>query len=63
VFESKQHNPKSIRNAASSQTRIQPSRDFKSSTQVSSTQSLSCNSAIGLHLLRNPICAQNYDDK
>jgi len=24
---------------------------------------LSCDSAIGLHLLRNSICAQNYDDK
>jgi len=34
----------------------------KSSTQLPTTQ-LSCDSAIGLHLLRNTICAQNYDDK
>jgi len=27
------------------------------------TTQLSCDSAIGLHILRNPICAQNYDDK
>jgi len=59
----KQHIPKSIRNAACSQTRIQPKRDCKSSTQVPTTQSLSCNSVIGLHVLRNPICTQNYDDK
>jgi len=52
----------SIRNAAAcSQTRSQPKRHCKSSTQqVSSTLSISCDSAIGLHLLRNPICAQNY---
>jgi len=30
---------------------------------VPTTQSLSCDSAIGLHLLRKPIRAQNYDDK
>jgi len=61
----KQHISKSIRNtAAYSQTRSQPNRHCKSSTQqVPSTQSLSCDSAIGLHLLRNLICAQNYDDK
>jgi len=60
----KQHIPKSIRNAATcSQSRSQPKRQCKSSTQVPSTQTLSCDSVIGLHLLRNPICVQNYDDK
>jgi len=60
----KQHSPKTIRNAAAcSQTRMQPKRDCKSSTHVPTTQSLSCDSVIGLHVLRNPICAQNYDDK
>jgi len=44
------------------QTRIQPKRDCKSSTQLPTTQ-LSGDSAIGIHLLRNLICAQNYDDK
>jgi len=58
----KQRVPKSIRNATCSQTRIQPKRDCKSSTQLPTTH-LSCDSAIGLHLSRNPICAQNYDDK
>jgi len=58
----KQYIPKSIRNAACSQTRIQPKRDCKSSIQLPTTQ-LSYDSAIGLHLLRNPICTQNYDDK
>jgi len=61
----KQNIPKSTRNATSCyQTRSQPKRHCKSSTQqVPSIQSLSCDSAIGLHLLRNSICAQNYDDK
>ena len=31
----------------------------KSTTQI---QSLTHDSAIGLHLLRNPTCAQHYDD-
>jgi len=54
---------KLIRNPACSQIRIQPKRDCKSSIQVPTTQSLSCESAIGLHLIHNPICAQNYNDK
>jgi len=58
----KQHISKSIRNATCSQIRIQPKHDCKSSTQLPTTQ-LSCNYAIGLHLLRNLIWAQNYDDK
>jgi len=42
----------------------QKKRHCKFSTQqVLSTQFLSCDSAIGLHLLRIPICAQHYDDK
>jgi len=48
----RQHIHKTIRNAAAcSHTRSQPKRDCKSSTQqVPITQSLSCDSAIGLHL-------------
>jgi len=53
---------KSIRNAICSQTNIQPKRDCKSSTQLPTTQ-LSCDFANGFHLFRNPIGAQNYDDK
>jgi len=62
-----QHIPKSIRNtAACSQTCSQPKCHCKSSTQqVPSTQSLTCDSAIGLHLLYNLICIHHnvYDDK
>ena len=36
-------------------------RDWVSSTQTN-TQSLTSGSAIGLHLLQNPTCAQHYDD-
>jgi len=58
----KQHIPKSIRKShalkhAANQNvivNIQPRYQ---------TQSLSCDSTIGLHLLRNPICAQNYVDQ
>ena len=45
----------------SSQKRLLPARRCKSSTQTN-TQSLASDSAIGLHLLQNPTCAQHYDD-
>ena len=57
----KQHVPKSIRSCSSSQKRLLPARQCKSSTQTN-TQSLASNSAIGHHLLQNPTCAQHYDD-
>ena len=57
----KQHVPKSIRSNSSSQKRLLPARRCKSSTQTN-TQSLASDSAIGLHLLQNPTCAQHYDD-
>ena len=55
----KQHVPKSIRSCASSQKRLLSARRCKSSTQ---TNTLASDSAIGLHLLQNPTCAQHYDD-
>ena len=57
----KQHVPKSIRSCSSSQKRLLPARQCKSSTQTN-TQSLASDSAIGLHLLQNPTCAQHDDD-
>ena len=57
----KQHVPKSIRFCFSSQKRLLPARRCKSSTQTN-TQSLASDSAIGLHLLQKPTCAQHYDD-
>ena len=57
----KQHVPKSIRPCFSFQKRLLPARRCKSSTQTN-TQSLASDSAIGLHLLQNPTCAQHYDD-
>ena len=57
----KQHVPKSIRSCSSSQKRLLPARRCKSSTQTN-TQSLASDSAIVLHLLQNPTCAQHYDD-
>ena len=57
----KQHIPKSICSCSSSQKRLLPARRCKSSTQTN-TQSLASDSAIGLHLLQNPTCAQHYDD-
>ena len=57
----KQHVPKSIRSCSSSQRRLLSARRCKSSTQTN-TQSLASISAIGLHLLQNPICAQHYND-
>ena len=53
--------PISIRSCSSSQKRLLPARRCKSSTQTN-TQSLTSDSAIGLHLLQNPTCAQHYDD-
>ena len=58
---SKQLVPKSIRSCFFSQKRLLHARRFKSSTQTN-TQSLASDSAIGLHLLQNPTCAQHYDD-
>ena len=57
----KQHVAKSIRSRSYSQKRILPARQCKSSTQPN-TQSLAFDSAIGLHILQNPACAQHYDD-
>ena len=57
----KQHVPKSIRSGISSQKRILPSRDCKSSSPPL-TQSPASDSSIGTHLLQNPDCAQHYDD-
>ena len=57
----KQHVPKSIRSCSSSQKRLLPTRRCKSSTQTNN-QYLASDSAIGLHLLQNPTCAQHYDD-
>ena len=58
----KQHVPKSIRSCSSSQKRLFPAHQCKSSTQTN-TQSLASDSAIGLFLLQqNPTCAQHYDD-
>ena len=53
----KQHVPKSFHSCSFSQKRLLPARRCKSSTQTN-TQSLASDSAIGLHLLQNPICAQ-----
>ena len=59
----KQHVSKSIRYGTSSPKRDLPIRkckySIKSTTQI---QSLTHDSAIGLHLLCNPTCAQHYDD-
>jgi len=51
---------RALKHAACSQTRIQPKRDSRFSTQAPTTQSLSYDSAIGLHPLRNPIYTNNY---
>ena len=60
-YRNKQHVPKSIRSCSSSQKRLLPARQCKSSTQTN-TQSLASDSAIGFHLLENPTCAQHYND-
>ena len=57
----KRHVLKSIRSCSSSQKRLLPASHGKSSTQTN-IQSLLSDSAIGLHLLQNPTCAQHYDD-
>ena len=53
---------KYIRYGTSSPKRDLPIRKYstKSTTQI---QSFTHDSAIGLHLLRNPTCAQHYDDR
>ena len=59
----KHHVLKSIRYGTSSQKRDLPIRKCKYSTKSpTQSQSLTHDSAIGLHLLRNPTCAQHYDD-
>ena len=50
-----------VRSCSFCQKRLLPARRCKSSTQTN-TQSLASDSAIGLHLLQNPACAQHYDD-
>ena len=57
----KQHVPKSIRSCFFSQKRLLSARRCKSSTQ-NNTQSLASDSAIGFHLLQNPVCTQHGDD-
>ena len=56
-----QHVPKPIRSCSSSQKCVLPAPRCKSSTQTN-TQSLTSDSAIGLHLLQNHACPQLYDD-
>ena len=56
----KQHVSKSIRSCFS-QKRIFSARQCNFSTQFN-TQSLASDSAIRLHLLQNPACAQHYDN-
>ena len=56
----KQHVSKSFRSCFS-QKRILPARQCNFSTQFN-TQSLASDSAIGLHILQNPVGAQHYDN-
>ena len=59
----KQRVSKSIRYGTSSLKRDLPIRKCKYSTKsTTQIQSLTHDSAIGLHLLRNPTCAQHNDD-
>ena len=59
----KQHVPKSIRYDTSSPKRNLPICKCKYSTKsTTQIQSLPHDLAIGHHLLRNPNCAQHYDD-
>ena len=59
----KQRVLKSIRYGTSSTIRDLPIRKCRYSTKsITQIQSLTHDSAIGLHLLRNPTCAQHYDD-
>ena len=59
----KQHVPKSIRYGTSFPKRDLPICKCKYSTKsTTQIQSLTHDSAIGLHLLHNPTCAQHYDD-
>ena len=59
----KQHVPKSIRYGTSFQKRDLPICKCKYSTKpTTQIQSLTHDSAIKLHLLRNPTCAQHNDN-
>ena len=58
----KQHFSKSNRFFSSFQKRIRSACQYKSSTQPNTQSFLVCDSAIGLYLLQNPVCAQYYDD-
>ena len=59
----KQYVPKSNRYGTSSPNRDLPIRKYKYSTKLTTQiQSFTHDSAIELHLLRNPTCAQHYDD-
>ena len=57
----KQRVPKTICFCSSSQKCLVSDCWCKSSNYTN-TQSLASDSAIGLHLLQNPVCAQHYDD-
>ena len=54
----KQHVSKFIRFCSSSQKRLLPARRCDTSIKTNS-QSLASDSAIGLYLLQNPVCAQH----
>ena len=58
----KQHVPKSIHSCSFFQKRLLPARRCKSSPQTNTQSLAASDSAIGLHLLQNPTCAQHYDD-
>jgi len=55
-----QHIPKSIRNNQKP-NRILLKRNYKE--KINTTKPPQCNSAIGLHLLQNKQCANNYNDQ
>ena len=57
----KQHISKSIRSFSSSQKRLLSASRCKPSTQTN-TEFFRSDSAIALHLLQNPVCAQHYDE-
>ena len=57
----KQHVPKSIRSCFFSQTRLLPAARCHSYIETN-TQSLTSDSAIGLHLSQNSVCTRHYDE-
>ena len=57
----KQHLSKFICSCCSSQKRLLPALGCKSFTQIN-TESLAFDSANGLHLSQNPVCAKHNDD-